>query len=98
MTRSEDFAASNPAGAEVLEVELGADREGNLTGIRTIWCDRGSTDSMGVKSIAAMLSAALPLASPSPHLLRGHDQSRYVRRLPGPDRTARGVRRGVVDR
>ena len=58
MTRSEDFAASNPAGAEVLEVELGADREGNLTGIRTrIWCDRGSTDSMGVESIAAMLSA-----------------------------------------
>jgi CO/xanthine dehydrogenase Mo-binding subunit len=58
MTRSEDFAAANPAGAEVLEVELGADREGNLTGIRTrIWCDRGSTDSMGVESIAAMLSA-----------------------------------------
>ncbi|HTX10320.1 MAG TPA: xanthine dehydrogenase family protein molybdopterin-binding subunit [Solirubrobacteraceae bacterium] len=58
MTRSEDFAAANPAGAEVLEVELGADRDGNLTGIRTrIWCDRGSTDSMGVESIAAMLSA-----------------------------------------
>jgi CO/xanthine dehydrogenase Mo-binding subunit len=58
MTRSEDFAAANPAGAEVLEVEVGADREGNLTGIRTrIWCDRGSTDSMGVESIAAMLSA-----------------------------------------
>jgi CO/xanthine dehydrogenase Mo-binding subunit len=58
MTRSEDFAAANPAGAEVLEVEIGADREGNFTGIRTrIWCDRGSTDSMGVESIAAMLSA-----------------------------------------
>jgi CO/xanthine dehydrogenase Mo-binding subunit len=58
MTRSEDFAAANPAGAEVLEVELGADREGNLTGIRTrVWCDRGATDSMGVESIAAMLSA-----------------------------------------
>ena len=58
MTRSEDFAAANPAGAEVLEVELGADRDGNLTGIRTrIWCDRGATDSMGVESIAAMLSA-----------------------------------------
>ena len=28
MTRSEDFAAANPAGAEVLELELGADREG----------------------------------------------------------------------
>src|ERR1700727_2045005 len=43
---------------EDVEVELGADREGNFTGIRTrIWCDRGSTDSMGVESIAAMLSA-----------------------------------------
>jgi CO/xanthine dehydrogenase Mo-binding subunit len=58
MTRSEDFAAANPAGAEILELELGADREGNLTGIRArIWCDRGSTESMGVESIAAMLSA-----------------------------------------
>ncbi len=58
MTRSEDFAAANPAGAEVLEVEVGADLDGKLTGIRTrIWCDRGSTDSMGVESIAAMLSA-----------------------------------------
>jgi CO/xanthine dehydrogenase Mo-binding subunit len=58
MTRSEDFAAANPAGAEVLEVEVGADRDGKLTGIRTrIWCDRGATDSMGVESIAAMLSA-----------------------------------------
>jgi CO/xanthine dehydrogenase Mo-binding subunit len=58
MTRSEDFAAANPAGAEILDVELGADREGNLTGIRArIWCDRGSTETMGVESIAAMLSA-----------------------------------------
>ena len=58
MTRSEDFAAANPAGAEILDLELGADREGNLTGIRArIWCDRGSTESMGVESIAAMLSA-----------------------------------------
>jgi CO/xanthine dehydrogenase Mo-binding subunit len=58
MTRSEDMAATNPAGAEVLTVELGADAEGNLTGIRTrVLVDRGSTDDYGVESIAAMLSA-----------------------------------------
>src|SRR5436305_14741234 len=34
MTRSEDFAASNPAGAETLEVELGADRDGRRPGLR----------------------------------------------------------------
>jgi CO/xanthine dehydrogenase Mo-binding subunit len=58
MTRSEDFAASNPAGAGVREREFGADRDGNFTGIRArIWCDRGSVEGMGVESIAAMLSA-----------------------------------------
>jgi CO/xanthine dehydrogenase Mo-binding subunit len=57
MTRSEDFAASNPAGAEILEVELGADRAGRLTGIRgRVLTDRGATDDFGVESIAAMLT------------------------------------------
>jgi CO/xanthine dehydrogenase Mo-binding subunit len=57
MTRSEDFAAGNPAGAEILEVELGADREGRLTGIRgRVLTDRGATDDFGVESIAAMLT------------------------------------------
>jgi CO/xanthine dehydrogenase Mo-binding subunit len=71
MTRSEDFAAANPAGAEILDVELGADREGKLTGIRTrIWCDRGSTESMGVESIAAMLSAG-------PYRWRAHHLTCY---------------------
>ncbi len=58
MTRSEDFAATNPAGAEILDIELGADRDGRLTGIRTrVLADRGSTDDFGVESLAAMLSA-----------------------------------------
>jgi CO/xanthine dehydrogenase Mo-binding subunit len=58
MTRSEDFAASNPAGAEVLDVELGADREGRLTGIRArVLADRGSARDFGVESIAALLAA-----------------------------------------
>ena len=58
MTRSEDIAASNPAGAEVLSLELGADGDGRLTGIRArVAVDRGSTDDFGVESIAAMLAA-----------------------------------------
>jgi CO/xanthine dehydrogenase Mo-binding subunit len=58
LTRSEDIAATNPAGAEVLSLELGADGEGQLTGIRArVYVDRGSTDDFGVESIAAMLAA-----------------------------------------
>jgi CO/xanthine dehydrogenase Mo-binding subunit len=58
MTRTEDFAAANPAGAEILELELGADRDGRLTGVRArVLADRGSTDDFGVESIAAMLAA-----------------------------------------
>jgi CO/xanthine dehydrogenase Mo-binding subunit len=58
LTRSEDMLATNPAGAEVLDLELGADAEGNLTAIRTrVLVDRGATDDFGVESIAALLSA-----------------------------------------
>jgi CO/xanthine dehydrogenase Mo-binding subunit len=58
MTRSEDMAATNPAGAEVMTLELGADADGRLTGIRArVLVDRGSTDDFGVESIAAMLAA-----------------------------------------
>ena len=58
LTRSEDIAAANPAGAELLDVELGATADGRLTGIRSrVMVDRGSTDDFGVESIAAMLSA-----------------------------------------
>jgi CO/xanthine dehydrogenase Mo-binding subunit len=58
LTRSEDMAATNPAGAEVLSVEVGASADGRLTGIRArVLVDRGSTDDFGVESIAAMLAA-----------------------------------------
>ena len=58
MTRSEDMLATNPAPGEILELELGADADGTLTGIRArILVDRGSTDDYGMESIAAMLSA-----------------------------------------
>jgi CO/xanthine dehydrogenase Mo-binding subunit len=58
LTRSEDIAATNPAGAEVLSLEVGADADGVLTAIRArVYVDRGSTDDFGVESIAAMLAA-----------------------------------------
>jgi CO/xanthine dehydrogenase Mo-binding subunit len=58
LTRSEDIAATNPAPAEVMSLELGADSEGRLTGVRArILVDRGSTEDFGVESIAAMLAA-----------------------------------------
>jgi CO/xanthine dehydrogenase Mo-binding subunit len=58
LTRSEDIAATNPAGAEVLSVQVGANADGQLTAIRArVLVDRGSTDDFGVESIAAMLVA-----------------------------------------
>jgi len=58
MTRSEDIAASNPAGAEMMSLTIGADADGRLTGIRArVYVDRGSTDDFGVEAIAAMLAA-----------------------------------------
>jgi CO/xanthine dehydrogenase Mo-binding subunit len=67
LTRSEDIAATNPAGAEVMSVELGASADGQLTGIHArVFIDRGSTDDFGVESIAAMLAAG-------PYRWRAHD-------------------------
>jgi CO/xanthine dehydrogenase Mo-binding subunit len=58
MTRSEDVAATNPAPAEVLALELGADAEGKFTGIRArVLVDRGSSEDSGLESIAAVLAA-----------------------------------------
>jgi CO/xanthine dehydrogenase Mo-binding subunit len=57
MTRSEDMAATNPAPSEVLSLELGADVDGRLTGIRArSLVDRGSTEDFGMESLSAMLS------------------------------------------
>lgn len=58
MTRSEDIGATNPAGAELLEVELGADADGRFTGIRSrVLVDRGTTADFGLESIAALLAS-----------------------------------------
>ena len=67
MTRSEDMSATNPAGAEVLTLEVGADADGTLTAVRSrVLVDRGSTDDFGVESIAAMLTAG-------PYRWRAHE-------------------------
>ena len=67
MTRSEDLAATNPAGAEVLSLELGADADGRLTGIRArVLVDRGSADDFAIESVAAMLTAG-------PYRWRAHE-------------------------
>jgi CO/xanthine dehydrogenase Mo-binding subunit len=58
LTRSEDIAASNPAGAEVMLLTVCATADGTRTGIRArVYVDRGSTDDFGVEAIAAMLAA-----------------------------------------
>jgi CO/xanthine dehydrogenase Mo-binding subunit len=67
LTRSEDIAATNPAGAELLSLEIGAHADGQLTGIRSrVVVDRGTTDDFGVESIAAMLSSG-------PYRWRAHE-------------------------
>jgi CO/xanthine dehydrogenase Mo-binding subunit len=58
LTRSEDIAASNPAGAEVMSLTIGADADGTLTAIRArVYVDRGATEDFGVEAIAAMLAS-----------------------------------------
>jgi CO/xanthine dehydrogenase Mo-binding subunit len=56
--RSEDFAAANPAPGQLIDLELGARRDGSLTAIRgRIVGDRGGLGDMGVEGISTMLSA-----------------------------------------
>ena len=58
MTRTEDMSAANPVGAEIIDLELGADAEGRLTGIRSrALVDRGAAEDMGLEAIAAMLAS-----------------------------------------
>ncbi len=56
--RSEDFAAANPAPGQLIDLELGVTRDGELTAIRgRIVGDRGGLGEMGVETISALLSA-----------------------------------------
>jgi CO/xanthine dehydrogenase Mo-binding subunit len=57
-TRMEDFAASNPAPGELLDMEIGASRDGDLRAIRArVVCDRGMNEEFGVEAISSMLAA-----------------------------------------
>jgi CO/xanthine dehydrogenase Mo-binding subunit len=57
-TRMEDFAASNPAPGELIDLEVGATASGELTGVRgRIVIDRGSNDEYGFEALAAMLAS-----------------------------------------
>ncbi|MEA2145600.1 MAG: hypothetical protein QOG59_1187, partial [Solirubrobacteraceae bacterium] len=58
LTRSEDMAASNPVGGELIDLELGGGSDGRLRGLRSrILFDRGATDEFGIESIAALLAS-----------------------------------------
>jgi CO/xanthine dehydrogenase Mo-binding subunit len=70
-TRMEDFAASNPAPGELIDIELGATRAGDLSAIRArVVCDRGMNEEFGVEAISAMLTAG-PYRWPA-HELRAY--------------------------
>src|SRR3954454_12425501 len=71
LTRSEDFAASNPAPGQLLELEAGATADGTLTGIRgRVVCDRGMNEEFGVESISALLATG-------PYRWQAHDVGAY---------------------
>jgi CO/xanthine dehydrogenase Mo-binding subunit len=56
--RSEEFAAANPAPGQLIDLELGATRDGTFTAVRgRIVGDRGGLGDMGVEAISTMLSA-----------------------------------------
>ena len=58
LTRMEDFTASNPAPAQVIELEAGARADGTLTAVRgRLICDQGGNAEMGVGTISALLSS-----------------------------------------
>jgi CO/xanthine dehydrogenase Mo-binding subunit len=57
-TRSEDFAATNPASAQVTHLRIGGRADGTLTGIEArMIVDRGSNAGWGVEGISSLLVA-----------------------------------------
>jgi CO/xanthine dehydrogenase Mo-binding subunit len=58
MTRFEDFTASNPAPAQVIELEAGARADGTLTAVRgRVICEVGGNCDFGIGTLSAMLSS-----------------------------------------
>jgi CO/xanthine dehydrogenase Mo-binding subunit len=57
LTRHEDFRMSNPAPASILDVRLGATRDGRMTGIRArIRLETGGFSDNSIEGIAAILT------------------------------------------
>ena len=57
-SRTEEFSAANPAPGQLIELELGATRDGALTAIRgRVIGDRGGLGDMGVEALSTLLSA-----------------------------------------
>src|SRR4051794_9962141 len=70
-TRMEDFAAANRAPGELMDVEVGATRAGDLSAIRArVVCDRGMNEEFGVEAISSLLTAG-PYRWPA-YELRGY--------------------------
>src|SRR3954447_11965411 len=70
-TRMEDFAASNPAPGELIDVEVGMSRDGDFRAIRArVVCDRGMNEEFGVEAISSLLAAG-PYRWPA-YELRGY--------------------------
>lgn len=58
LTRSEDFQATNPAPAQILELRAGALKTGELTALEArIVCDRGANVEWGLEDISSILVA-----------------------------------------
>ncbi len=57
-TRTEDFQATNPAPAQLMEVRAGATRAGELTALEArVVCDRGANVEWGLEDLASILVA-----------------------------------------
>jgi CO/xanthine dehydrogenase Mo-binding subunit len=58
LTRMEDFASSNPAPGQLLELSAGAARDGSLAAIRgRVVVDHGANDEFALETLSAMLAA-----------------------------------------
>lgn len=71
LTRSEDFAATNPASAQVSQLKIGARADGTLTGIEArMIVDRGTNAGWGVEGATSLLVAG-------PYRWQAHDLRGY---------------------
>lgn len=58
LTRTEDFAATNPAPGSIIELRIGGRRTGELTGLEArIVCDRGANAEWGLEGFMGVLVA-----------------------------------------